>query len=218
MVPIICIVGASDSGKTTYLEKLIPVLCGRGYRVGTIKHDAHGFDMDREGKDTWRHRAAGAQTIAISSPVQVASIRTTSHELNLEEVVARYFWQEDLILTEGYKRSNYPKIEIFRSAIESSPICGSKDHLIAIVTDDETSLEVPSYRFDEVSKVADLIEERFLRDRKRPRVQVNVNGKKLPMNDFVQDILIGAIRGMLSTLRGWKESEKVDIHISWEDR
>lgn len=218
MVPLVCIVGASDSGKTTFLEKLIPLIRDRGYRVGTIKHDAHGFDMDREGKDTWRHRAAGAQTIAISSPVQVASIRSTSHELNLEEVVARYFWQEDLILTEGYKRSNYPKIEIFRSAIESKPICGPEDHLIAIVTDDETSLEAPSYRFDEVSKVADLIEERFLRDRKRPKIQVNVNGKKLPMNEFVQDFLIGGIRGMLSTLRGWKESEQVDIHISWEDR
>jgi len=216
-VPIICIVGASDSGKTTFLEKLIPLIRDRGYRVGTIKHDAHGFEMDRKGKDTWRHRFAGAQTIAISSPTQVASIRGTTDELSLEELAARYFWQEDIILTEGYKRSNYPKIEVFRSAIEPQPICEPKDHLIALVTDDVTDIDVPSFRFDEASRLADFIEERFLKDRKKQRVLVNLDGKKLPMKEFVQDFLIGGILGMLSTLRGWKNARRIDIHITLED-
>lgn len=218
MVPIICIVGASDSGKTTFLEKLIPMIRDRGYRVGTIKHDTHGFEMDREGKDTWRHRLAGAQTIAISSPTQVASIRGTTEEFSLEELVARYFWREDIILTEGYKRSTYPKIEVFRSAIEQQPICNLKDNLIALVTDDVTDLEVPTFKFDEVSRLTDFIEQRFLKDRKKQRILVNLDGKKLPMKDFVQDFLIGGIVGMLSTLRGWKNAGRIDIFISSEDR
>jgi len=218
MTPIICIVGASDSGKTTFLEKLIPIMRDRGYRVGTLKHDAHGFEMDREGKDTWRHRLAGAQTIAIASPTQVASIRGTTEELNLDELAARYFWQEDVIFTEGYKRSNYPKIEVFRSAIEPQPICGPKNHLIALVTDDATDMDVPSFRFDEASRLADFIEERFLKDRKRQRILVNLDGKKLPIKEFVQDFLIGGIVGMLSTLRGWKNTRRIDIHITLEDR
>lgn len=218
MVPIVCIVGASGSGKTTFLEKLIPMMRDRGYQVGTIKHDAHNFSMDHEGKDTWRHRNAGAQTIAISSPAQVATIRTTAQELSLSELVVRYFWQEDIILAEGYKRSSYPKIEIFRSAVEARPICTPKDHLIAIVSDDETDLDVPTFSFDDVSQVADLIAERYPKERKQPRIVVHVNGKKLPMNEFVQDFLIGGIRGMLSSLRGWKEAEKVDLHITWGGR
>lgn len=218
MTPIICIVGASDSGKTTYLEKLIPIIRDRGYRVGTIKHDTHGFEMDHEGKDTWRHRSAGAQTIAISSPHRVASIRETEQELTLEELVARYFWQEDLIFTEGYKRSSFPKIEVFRSVIEPKPICGPKDNLMALVTDDAANVDVPVYRFDELSKVADLIEQRFLRDRKKHRIMVNLDGRRLPVNEFVQDFLIGGILGMLSTLRGWKNSRRIDIHITSEER
>jgi len=217
MIPIICIVGASNSGKTTYLEKLIPALTQRGYRVGVIKHDAHAFEMDHEGKDTWRHRRAGAQTIAISSPTQVASIRTTDHELGLEEIVPRYFWQEDVVITEGFKRSTYPKIEIFRSAIEEKPICEANDNLLAVVTDDPVAIDVPTYSFAQVSAVADLIENRFLKERKKHRVLVTLDGKRLPMNDFVQDFFAGGIQGMLSNLRGWREAGKIDIHISMED-
>ena len=75
MPPIISIVGKSDSGKTTLLEKLIAEIKNRGYHIGTIKHDTHGFDIDREGKDTWRHKKAGASTVAISSPTKVAIIK-----------------------------------------------------------------------------------------------------------------------------------------------
>jgi molybdopterin-guanine dinucleotide biosynthesis adapter protein len=217
MIPLICIVGASDSGKTTFLENLIPLIRNKGYRVGTVKHDAHGFEMDREGKDTWRHRFAGAQTIAISSPAQVATIRTTAQELRLEELVARYFWQEDIVLAEGYKRSNYPKIEVYRRAVEPKPICDPKDNLIALVTDDPVDIQVPSYRFHEVSAIADLIEERYLKQRKQHRILVNLDGKRLPMNDFVQDIVCSGIQGMLSTLRGWKKAHRIDIHIASED-
>ena len=217
MLPIICIVGASDSGKTTFLEKLIPELGRRGYRVGTIKHDAHGFEMDREGKDTWRHRKAGAQTIAISSPAQVATIRQVQSEMDIEELAGRYFWQEDVLIAEGFKRSRFPKIEIFRSAIEPAPICGPKDNLIAIVTDDPIQTDVDAFRFEDVARVADFIEERYLKERKKPSILVQLDGKQIPMNDFVRDFLIGGIKGMLSSLRGWKSAGKIDIHIRMEE-
>lgn len=217
MVPIISVVGASDSGKTTFLQKLLPELRRRGYRVGTVKHDAHGFEMDREGKDTWKHRKAGAQTIAISSPVQVASIRQTESEMDLEELVARYFWLEDLVLTEGYKRARFPKIEIFRAVVEPSPICGPRDNLVALVTDDVVQIEVPIFHFHEIERMADFLEDRYLKDRKTKRLMVQLDGKRLPMKDFVQDFIVGGILGMLSCLRGWRTPKKIDIHIRLED-
>lgn len=215
MQPIVCIVGASNSGKTTFLEKLIPEIIRRGYRVGTVKHDVHGFEMDREGKDTWRHRQAGAAVIAISSPARIGMIRDMDGEMGLQEMVGRYFWDADIILTEGYKRSHYPKIEIFRTAIEPNLICGKEDNLFAVVSDEQVQTDAAVFGFAEVSRLADTIEERFLKDRKRPRVLVHLDGRQLPMKDFVADFLAEGIRGMLSTLRGWEGQKSIDVQIRW---
>lgn len=218
MLPIVCVVGASNAGKTTFLEKLIPELTKRGYRVGCLKHGSHGFEMDHEGKDTYRLRQAGAQAIAIVSPDQVATIRRLAGELSPEEVAARFFWREDILLTEGYRQSDFPKIEVFRSGIEAKPICTQKDHLVALVTDDPSRVEVPRFGFHEADKVADFIEERFLKHRKKHRILVQLDGRRLPMNDFVRDIVVGVLRGMLSNLKGWDHPSTVDIHLRIEDR
>ena len=170
MPPIISIVGASNSGKTTFLENLIPELASRGYRVGAVKHDAHGFEMDREGKDTWRLQRAGAEVIAISSLKRFASIRRTDGEISLEEIAERFFWTEDIILTEGFKRERFPKIEVFRSAIGQKPICGPGDNLIALVSDNTVDVGVPLFSTSDSRGVADFIENRYLSDRKKRRL------------------------------------------------
>jgi len=217
MLPIISIVGASDSGKTTFLEKLIPELTARGYRVGAIKHDAHGFEMDREGKDTWRLRRAGAGVIAISSPEMFASLRQTEGEMSLEEIGARFFWTEDILITEGFKRAHFPKIEVFRSAVGPNPICGPGDNLIAVVSDDEVEGQVLKFSFADYCGVADLIENRYLRDRKSRKMLVQLDGKQLPMKDFVEDFVLGGIKGMLASLRGWEKPRTISIHIRLGD-
>jgi len=217
MQPIVCVVGASNSGKTTYLEKLIPEMVRRGYRVGTVKHDVHGFEMDREGKDSWRHRQAGASVIAVSSPSRIGMIREMSGEMELEELAGRYFWDTDIILTEGYKKLHYPKVEVFRAAVESKPVCDKEDNLLATVSDDPVPSDMPVFKFVEVARLADLIEDRFLKPRKRPRVLVLLDGRQLPMKDFVKDFLAEGIRGMLSTLRGWKGQKSIDVQIRLGD-
>ena len=111
-IPIICVVGRSAAGKTTLLEKLIPELKSRGYRVGTIKHHAHpGFEIDHPGKDTWRHARAGSDHVVIAALDKIASVRPVDREPTLDEVAATIS-EVDLILTEGYKRSGEPKIEV----------------------------------------------------------------------------------------------------------
>ena len=212
MLPIICIVGASDSGKTTFLEKLIPELVARGYRVGAIKHDAHGFEMDHEGKDTWKLRRAGAAVVSISSPNLFASIRRTDGEMSLEEIGARFFWTEDVLIAEGFKRAPFPKIEIFRSVVEPKPICGTGDNLIAVVSDDEVDTPV-RFSFADWRGVADLVENRYLKGRKKRKMLVQLDGKQLPMKDFVEDFVLGGIKGMLSSLRGWEKPGTISIQI-----
>lgn len=217
MLPIICVVGASNSGKTTFLEALIPELAARGYKVGVIKHNAHGFEMDCEGKDTWRLKRAGAEAVAISSQDRFASIRSTNGEMSLEEIVARFFWTEDILIAEGFKLAPFPKIEVFRSARRPAPICDTTDNLIALVTDDDVDAAVPKFSFSDWVLVADFLENRYLKSRKKRKMLVQLDGRQLSMKDFVEDFVIGGITGMLSSLRGWRKPRTLSIHIRLEE-
>ncbi len=112
MPPIICIVGQSGRGKTTLIEGIISGLSARGYSVGTVKHHYHDdFEIDHEGKDTWKHARAGAQSVSISSPTMFALIKRVSDELTLDEIAA-YMEDRDVILAEGFTRSDKPRIVI----------------------------------------------------------------------------------------------------------
>jgi molybdopterin-guanine dinucleotide biosynthesis protein B len=162
MIPIISIVGKSDSGKTTLIEKLIPELKKRGYRVATVKHDVHGFDIDREGKDSWRHKEAGADLVIISSPNRVALIQDADRDHSLEELRKLFIRDVDLILSEGYKRGPHPKIEVFREKRGSSPLCSKEDNLVAIASNVPLDIEVPCLDIDDAKGLADLIEKGFL--------------------------------------------------------
>jgi molybdopterin-guanine dinucleotide biosynthesis protein B len=167
MKPIVSIVGRTNSGKTTLIEKLIPELKKRGYKVGVIKHTKHQFEIDHPGKDTWRMTKAGADTVVIASDKKLAMIRITNNEpitTNLDELVEWLFPDVDIVITEGYKRENKPKIEVTRSG---ELLCNTRyDNLLAVVfnpsrtTNYQTlisSLNVPCFSFDEISAIVDFI-------------------------------------------------------------
>ena len=163
-VPVISIVSKKNCGKTTLLEKLIPELKRRGYRVGILKHDIHGFDIDHEGKDTFRHKAAGADTVAISCPWKMSVIKDIAEELTPQQIVAQYFEDVDIVLTEGYKRAELPQVEVFRKAAHHQPI-HTKDQpktLIALMSDVPLDLGVPQMDINDFKALADLIENKFL--------------------------------------------------------
>ena len=163
MVPIVSVVGKSDSGKTTYLEKIVRELRSRGYRVGTIKHDAHSFEIDHEGKDSWRHKQAGAAVTVISSPGKVALVADADHDHTLDELREKFMTGVDIILTEGYKREKHPKIEVFRSALRRSLLCQADDNLIAIAGDPPDPPEgVPVFPLDDPVPLCDFLERLYL--------------------------------------------------------
>jgi len=162
MIPIISIVGRSNAGKTTLIEKLIPELIRRGYRVATIKHDVHGFTVDQQGKDSWRHKKAGARTAVISSPWKVAIIEDVERDHTIAELRDRYIRDVDIILSEGYKGNPHPKIEVFRAALESNLLCSQGDNLFAIAGDQPLKAGVPCFDINDVTGLVDLIEREFL--------------------------------------------------------
>jgi molybdopterin-guanine dinucleotide biosynthesis protein MobB len=163
MIPIIAIVGRSKSGKTTLIERLIPELTKRGYRVATIKHHGKHFEIDHEGKDSWRHKQAGASTVVIASPHKVALIEDVSHDLTLDDLAARFIQGADIIIAEGFKRDRHPKIEVFRKGVYPEPLAPQLQHVIAVASDCPLSLDTPCMNPNDIKGIANVIEERIIR-------------------------------------------------------
>ncbi|MFO7556302.1 MAG: molybdopterin-guanine dinucleotide biosynthesis protein B [Desulfobacterales bacterium] len=158
--PVVSVIGNSGSGKTTFLEKLIPELTGRGLKVGSIKHDVHGFELDKPGKDSWRHKHAGASTTVISSPYQIGMVKDVDYDHKPDELFS-FFNGMDIILTEGYKRCNMPKLEIFRAEITTEPLCKNDEKLLALISDSDIDIGVPVFSPREIKKVAEFLIEHF---------------------------------------------------------
>jgi molybdopterin-guanine dinucleotide biosynthesis protein MobB len=164
VIPIVSIVGKSNVGKTTLLEKIIRELTTRGYRIASVKHDAHSFEIDHEGKDSWRHKHAGAVTTVISSREKVAVVADTQRDLTLDELRERFITDADLILSEGYKRERHPKIEVFRAAHHPRLLCGADDHLTAIAGDRPSDdCAVPVFDLEDVGPLCDFLISRFIK-------------------------------------------------------
>ncbi|MFA5516168.1 MAG: molybdopterin-guanine dinucleotide biosynthesis protein B [Desulfuromonadales bacterium] len=166
MAKSVSFVAKSGTGKTTLLEKVIAELKARGWRLGVIKHDAHRFDIDHPGKDSHRLTAAGADTMLISSPEKLAVVKKHAASPPIEELIATYFADVDLVLTEGFKKSGLPKIEVNRQERSTTLLCRGEEHdpsLVAVASDAPLSLDVPVLDLNDPGAVADFIEQKFLR-------------------------------------------------------
>ena len=153
--------GYSGSGKTTLIEQLIPRFVSRGLKVSLIKHAHHAFDIDQPGKDSYRHRQAGATEILLTSSQRWALM----HELRgepepaLDAVLARLS-PCDIVLVEGFKRGSHPKIEVRRlEAKDRSPLTATDPHIVAVAADHPVTGEaVPVFDLDDVTAIAEFIE------------------------------------------------------------
>jgi len=162
MTACICIVGNKNSGKTTLIERLLPELTARGRKVATIKHDAHDFEIDLAGKDTWRHRQAGSRTTIIASSSKVAMVRLIDREEPLEELLRLVDRSYDLVLIEGLRRSPLPKVLVYRPELGLAPpnVLGE---IWAVVTSGRNlAIDAPHFLPDQVAELADLLEQRLL--------------------------------------------------------
>jgi molybdopterin-guanine dinucleotide biosynthesis protein B len=156
---IIGFAGWSGAGKTTLIVKLIPELNRRGLSVSTIKHAHHNFDLDQPGKDSYEHRAAGAEEVLVASAHRVALMRELrgSPEPTVAELL-RLLKRVDLVLVEGFKRDPLPKIEIFRAANGKPPMQPNDPRIVALISDVvETSAGLPQASIDDIAAAADLV-------------------------------------------------------------
>jgi molybdopterin-guanine dinucleotide biosynthesis adapter protein len=155
---VIGFAGWSGAGKTTLIVRLIPELNRRGLRVSTIKHAHHNFDLDQPGKDSYEHRAAGAEEVLVASANRVALMRELRRapEPSLAELL-RLLKDVDLVLVEGFKRDALPKIEVFRAANGKPPLHSDDRNIVALVSDGGPSGGLPHASIDDIAAAADLV-------------------------------------------------------------
>lgn len=159
------IAGYSGSGKTTLIEKLIPLFTARGLRVSVIKHAHHGFDLDRPGKDSYRHREAGATQVLMLSNARWVLMHELrdAPEPTLDEQL-RLLAPCDLVLIEGYKAAPVPKVEVHRPGHGKPPLWPENSHVVAVATDGEIDCPLPRLDLDDAAAIAAFI----LEYRERP--------------------------------------------------
>jgi molybdopterin-guanine dinucleotide biosynthesis protein B len=198
---IISIVGKSDAGKTTLLENLIGELKRRNYKVAVVKHSHHADDLDTEKKDTWRFTRAGSDLSAINSLDNLAIYRHMDHYFDPQEISSFILWDYDIILTEGFKQSDYPKIEVHRRAQGKEGFTNPRG-LLAVVTDEPLDVSAPQFSHDDIHGIADLIEKEILCRQKENDIDLVVNGAYVPIEPALKDLLARTMSAMIPASGG----------------
>ena len=157
MYNILSVTSYSGVGKTTLIENIVKILTNRGYKIGTIKHTCHDFDLDQEGKDSYKHRKAGASKVCVVSKNRVSFIEERNDEKNLKDIIKLYN-DTDLIIIEGYKKYKFKKIEVTRSS-KYNDIISDKEDLVGIVSDLNYNLDIVKFNLDDYENISNYIEE-----------------------------------------------------------
>ncbi|MFC1942816.1 molybdopterin-guanine dinucleotide biosynthesis protein B [Chloroflexota bacterium] len=215
MRSIISFVGKSGSGKTTLLESVIAELKQRGYKVAIIKHSHHANELDTAKKDTWRFSKAGCVLSAINSLDNLAIYRHIEDYFDPQEISNFVLWDYDIILTEGFKSSNYPKIEVHRKE-QGGDLVTEPQQLLAVVTDEPLAVDVPQFASGDVTKIADIIENTILLQRKENDVDLIINGTHTPLDASLKDLLV---RTLFAMIPGPKDNSEIErLHISFRSK
>ena len=156
---VLGIAGWSGSGKTTLITKLIPLLASRGVRVATLKHAHHAFDVDQPGKDSYEHRKAGACEVIVSSARRWVQMHEVGDgpEATLAQLLARLS-PCDLVLVEGFKTAQHPKMEVFRRAVGKTPLHPEDSRIIAIASDEDfPGAGIPRVDINDIEAIAEMV-------------------------------------------------------------
>ena len=213
MPPIVSIVGKSKSGKTTLIEGLIQELKSRGYRVGTIKHTSQGMTFDVPDKDSWRHIQAGSEVTVIGSPDRVVLIKPVTQNLTLDELSHLIGEDYDIILAEGFKQENAPKIEVHRR--EVGPPLSTVKKLIAVATDEPLETKTRQFSLQDIKGLADLLETGFIKPQ-RERISLYINNLPVSLTTFPREIISNLLLAMAASLKGVGEVSSLDISLRRE--
>ena len=214
MPPIISIVGRSKSGKTTLIEKLIVELKARGYHIAIAKHTHRDMTLPESDKDSDRHLKAGSEASLIIDPHGLMMIKPLQNDISIAQVAQIIGEDYDLILTEGFKHDDAPKIEVHRKA--NAPPLQDVKKIFAIVTDEPLDTKTRQFAMDDVKGIADLIEEGFVKPNKE-RFTLLVNDVPIPLNAFTKEFIVNIQLAMAHGLKGVDKIDTMKIFLKKEE-
>jgi molybdopterin-guanine dinucleotide biosynthesis adapter protein len=199
MIPAVAFVGPSQSGKTTLLERLIPELSRRGYRVASIKHSGHAVALDTPGKDSWRFSECGSDPVVVAWEGAALFVQR-GRPVELEALLRLMEGKADIVLVEGFRNSALPRLEVHRRG------CGdgaesTHEALLAVVTDEPLDVDVPQFGFEDITGIAELLVRHFQRV-SHDEVRAVVNGKELLLKPFMKLLIARTTLGMISAMKG----------------
>lgn len=213
MASIVTFIGWHDSGKTTLATQVVSELKKLGYRVAVIKSTSdEGIAFDTPGTDTYKHRAAGADGVMLVAPDQMV-LQSASCDLPLRTLAHRYFPDVDIVIGEGFKTAaRIPKIEVFRDQDEK--LREEVQGVVAVATNQADVAGDHVFRLDEARQIALFLEKRYLRNKGRvEQTTLLVNGEKIPLKDFVQEVLAGTVHGFVKTLKLSRDIREIELRI-----
>lgn len=203
---VIAVVGWKGSGKTRVVEGLVKFFNGKGLSVATIKHAAENIEIGEEAKDSGRHLAAGAQmSIVISDEASVIFARES---LNWAESAARFLARSDVVIVEGFKQAEMPKIVVKGD----EPLPEGITNIVAFVAKEEAG-EENCFSFGEIDSLGEFLLKNGIVRTKYPRVSLVVNGRAVPLNDFVRKSLAGVITGFITTLKRIEKPRTIELTL-----
>ncbi|MFC1865409.1 molybdopterin-guanine dinucleotide biosynthesis protein B [Chloroflexota bacterium] len=207
MPPIVAIVGRTDSGKTTLMEKLVDDIKKRGYRVATMKH-AQEIHFE-PGKDSERHLWAGSEATIVVTPDEAVLIKPVKPGIELAEIARLLGEEYDIILAEGFKRTDMPKIEIRYD--DKEPLKGIKG-LVAVVSDGKVEGDIRRFSMNDTEGLVDLLEKDFIQPQSE-RLALYINGKGIALKSFPEKIIDNTVLEMISSLKGIGQINSLDMFI-----
>ncbi|MEO2068657.1 MAG: molybdopterin-guanine dinucleotide biosynthesis protein B [Desulfurobacteriaceae bacterium] len=214
MVSVVSFIGYHNSGKTTFVKEVVKILKEKGYRIAVLKSTKHeNVIKDTEGKDSYKYKEAGANAIGIITPSELILFKKLE-DFDLETLASKLFSDYDIVICEGFKKSKVPKFEITRKDIKEPLLVKNLENVIGVISDYEVDIDgVLKFPLDNPQKVATFLEEKFIKDRNE-KVELFVNGNKIPLKPFIRSMLKEILFGFIRPLKGIEETVKsLDVRI-----
>lgn len=208
--PVVAIIGCSGSGKTWFIENLIPELRARGFTVAYVKHCHKGFELDHPTKDSGRAARAGAETVVLASEDETA--RIDKRRVRLSDLVGELVEGADIILAEGFKSEHVRKVEVIGPGERA--LCDSDPDLIAVISDEKAGRQVPAFGTRDIKAFADFLGREIMsKEKSESEVILEVDGSPVDLNDFVKSMVSSAVIAMITNLRGVEEPRDIKLTI-----
>ncbi len=209
---VVGVVGESGVGKTTFILNLLPKFVNDGFNVAVVKHCMHGFDLDVEGKDSWRFVQKGATGVLLTADDKIAIIRKPVDDILY--VIQNWFTGYDFVLVEGYHQLHgIKKINLLRKDI-SERILVKGDELLCLVTDFDINTEYAWFKFEDMDRIYRFIIEHATKP--RIGVRLSVNNRNIELNPFVSTLIRNVVKGMVKSLK-LPDRDIASINISLYD-